>query len=173
MDRRRYLITTGAIATALIAGCSSPETEGDDDSPIDAEPEELLPPADFFGDDWERFDSDIRSLHSVELEGNTSKASFARLEDGIDEEGVDLEVTVFDSVDRAMSGYGEMRDYDVGAEKLFEDVDIASEGHLMDFEAAYAYFRDANVIGTLLHVNFSGSSSPQGYAADWHKTWRE
>jgi hypothetical protein len=167
MKRRQYLITTGAIATAVIAGCSSPETEGDDDSPIDAEPEELLPSADLFGDGWEQYDSDIGGLHSVELEGNTSKASFTT---GDDEEGINLEVTVFDSVDEAMSGYEEMRDYDIDAERYFEDIDVASEGHLMDFEDTYVYFRDANVIGALVHV--MGSNAVE-YAADWHETWRD
>lgn len=169
MDRRQYLITTGTIATAVIAGCSSPETEGDDDSPIDAEPEELIPSADLFGDDWEQYDSNIGGLHSVELEGDTSKASFARVEDGIDEEGIDIEVTVFDSVDEAMSGYEEMRDYDFETPDA-EDIDVASEGHLVDIQDVYVYFRDANVIGAL--VNVMGSNAVE-YAADWHETWRE
>ena len=170
-NRRKVLIGLGG--SVALAGCGSSETEGDDDSPIDAEPEELIPSADLFGDDWEQYDSNTGGLHSVELEGDTSKASFARVEDGIDEEGIDIEVTVFDTVNEAMSGYEEMRNADIDAENLFEDVDIASEGHLMDFEDASVYFRDANVIGELLHVNISGSSRPEEYAADWHETWRD
>lgn len=162
MNRRRYLTTTGAIVTAVIAGCSSPETEGDDDNPIDAVPEQLLPSAGLFGDGWEQYDS--------EVEDNTASASF---DTDQGEEGVNVEVTVFGSVDGAMSGYEEIRDGDIDAENLFEDVDIASEGHLMDFEDAYVYFRDANVIGMLSHVNIRGSSRPEEYAADWHETWRD
>ena len=170
MDRRQYLITTGATMTALIAGCSSPESEGDDNSPIDAEPEELMPSADLFGDGWERYDGDARGMHEVELEGNTASASF---DTDQGEERVDVKVAVFESVDGAMSGYEEMRDYDFETPDLAEDVDIASEGHLMDFEDVFVYFRDANVIGMLLHSNISGSSNSEEYAVDWHKTWRD
>lgn len=170
MKRRQYLITTGSIATAVIAGCSSAETEGDDDNPIDAEPEDLLPSADLFGDDWEQSDTEGGGLHALELEGDTASASF-NTDQG--REGVDVGVTVFDSVEGATSGYQEMRDVDFEAPDLAEDVGVASEGHLMDFEDATVYFRDANVIGGLLHVNTRGSSNPEEHAANWHETWRD
>lgn len=103
-------------------------------------------------------DEEVGGLSSVELEGNTASNSFIT-EDG--QERVDVEVTDFDSVDGAMSGYQEMRDFDFeSTPDLAEGVEVASEGHLLDFEDRYVFFRDTNVIGQLLHVVIDGSSNP-------------
>jgi len=172
MNRRKFLLTSGSAFVLIVAGCSggAPETEGDDDDPIDAEPGELLPSADLFGDGWEPNDNEVAALHPVELEGNTASASFANDDDL---EGIDVEVTVFDSVDRAMSGYEEMYDADSGgSDDITEEVEIASEGYLIDLDTIVVYFRDANVIGVLQHV-LEGSSNSKEYAADWHETWRD
>lgn len=169
MKRRQQLMTIGTIAIAVIAGCSSPETKGDDDNPIDVSPEELLPSPDLFGDSWEPRDMS-GELHSVDLDGSTASASFA----AGNTERIDVEVTVFDSVSGAMSGYEEMRDYDAGGTTdSVKDIEIASEGYSLDLgNSDFVYFRDANVIGEISHVISGGSSSLKGYAADWHETWR-
>jgi len=171
MDRRTFLTTSGSIVVLATAGClgGSPESEGDDNSPIDAEPEELLPSANLFGDGWEQHDNESLGLHSVELEGSTAKAAFHTDEA---QQGVDVEVTVFDSVDEAISGYNEMHDADSeGSGDEIEDIGVASEGYLFDaFDSVY--FRDANVIGMLVHVSDTSSTKPVEYAADWHETWR-
>ncbi|WP_336357870.1 hypothetical protein [Haloarcula sp. CGMCC 1.6347] len=168
MKRRTYLTGT-AVGLSALAGCGGGGTSGDDDSPIDAEPEELLPAADLFGDEWEKQGNGTGgSLTPIELDGDTAKNSFAT--DG-GQQGVDVEVTVFESVDEAMSGFEDMRDAD-SSDPSVEDVDIASEAYLFDaFDTVY--FRDANVIGMLSHVSDTSPTKPVEYGADWHRNWRE
>lgn len=171
MKRRQVLYATSLTGIIGVAGClGGPSTQGNDDTPINAEPENLIPSASFFEDNWERSENTVAGLHPVELEPNTVSAAF-NAENG--EEGVDLEVTMFDSVDAAMSGYQQMRDSDFeGGGDFAENIDIASEGHQVNFDTTIAYFRDANVIGALSHVT-NGSSNTLEYAAEWHETWRE
>jgi len=172
MRRRNTLKLIGLTGVISLTGClgASPETEGNDDNPIEAEPNELLPSADLFGDEWSQQDDEPTGLHPIELEGEAASTSFATPNG---EEGIDLEVTVFDSVDQAMSGYQKMRDSDLrGDGSLVEDIDIGSEGHLMDLDLISVYFRDANVIGSIIHVTRGSSKSTQ-YGAAWHETWRE
>ena len=169
--RRKLLASISAVGTVVVAGCIGGDsaTEGDDDTPINLEPEELLPLAELFGDEWEQGDRENGSLHPVDLEGNTAFANFVA-NDG--DEGISVEVTVYDTVEEAMSGYEEMRDHDSG-DPEFEEIEIASEGYILDIQDAIVYFRDANVIGELGHVNVTGRSTPEQYASSWHETWRE
>lgn len=184
MRRRKIIQLVGAAGVASIAGCSggSPETDADDDGTTDdddgttddndslikSEPNELLPSAELFSDGWDQHDDEPTGLHPVDLDGNSASTSFVT-SDG--EEGIDVEVTTFDSVDGAMSGYQEMRDYDFeGGDG--EDLDIASEAHLIEVGSISVYFRDANVIGSIVHVT-RGSSNSTEYAANWHETWRD
>lgn len=170
MRRREIIQLVGATGVASIAGClgSSPETQGNDDSPIELEPDELLPSADLFGDEWDQHDDEPTGIHPVDLEGNSASTSFVTSNG---EEAINVEVTTFDSVDGAMSGYQEMRDWDFeGGDG--EDLDIASEAHLIEVGSVYVYFRDANVIGSIEHVT-RGSSNSTEYAANWHETWRD
>lgn len=172
MRRRQALKIVSTTGLAAIAGClgGSPETEGDDDNPIEASPEELLPSADLFGDGWEQHDNEVLGLHPVELEGDTATAAFAT---GDGQQGIDVQVTIFDLVDEAVSGYQEMRDSDSeGSDDITEDVGIASEGYSIEIGSGTVYFRDANVIGMLSHVT-NGASNSSEYAADWHETWRD
>ena len=181
MKRRRVLLT--AVGVVAAAGCVGDQEEGsteepaeegteelgdDDDSPIDAEPDGLLPPADLFGEEWEQDDNGVVGLHPLELEGETASSSFVT-DDGL--EGIDVEVTVFDSVDGAVSGFQDMRDADFeGNGDGIEDVEIASDAYFIHpFDSAY--FRDANVIGMLTHTT-DGSANTLEYAANWHSTWR-
>lgn len=168
IQRRKFIVSAATAGAVAVAGCSG-GTSGDDDSPIDTEPGELLPAADLFGGGWEKQDNGTGgSLSPIELDGDTAKESFVT--DG-GQQGVSVEVTVFDSVDEAMSGYEDMRDTDSSDDSV-EDVDIASEGYLFGaFDNVY--FRDANVIGMLSHVSDTSSTKPVEYGADWHRTWRE
>jgi len=165
--------------TAL-AGCSGDGTDDANDGgdggggdegetgPLDVESEELLPAANLFGDGWERQDNGTGgSLSPIELDGETAKASFVT---DAGSQGVSVEVTVFESVDEAISGYKEMRDADSSDDSV-EDVDIASEAYLFGaFDTVY--FRDANVIGMLSHVSDTSSTKPVEYGTNWHDTWR-
>lgn len=170
MKRREYLATAVGVAGVVVAGClgSDPETEGDDDNPINEEPEDLLPTSDLFGDSWEQ--------NGIDTEENRASTGFVSFDD---EEDVQVEVRLFDSVEEAQSEYQDQ--YDADSEDADEDsitvesVDIASEGHWVDLGTTVLYFRDANVVAQLVHSDFDGrgsSSAAQEYAADWHETWR-
>jgi hypothetical protein len=176
IQRRKFLVSVATAGAVAVAGCSGDNEgsggegeSGDNDSPLDVEPEGLLPEANLFGDGWDEQDNGSGgSLSPIELDGETAKASFVT--DG-GQQGVSVEVTVFDSVDGATSGYEDMRDADSSDESV-EDVDIASEGYLFGaFDTVY--FRDANVIGMLSHVSDTSSTKPVEYGSDWHRTWRE
>lgn len=168
IQRRKFITSVATVGAVAVAGCGG-GTGGDDDNPIDAEPEDLLPVADLFGEGWEKGGQDSvteGSLSPVDLGGDTVEASFAS-GDGL--QGVDVQVTVFESVDGAMSGYEDMRDAD-SSDPSVEDADIASEAYLFDaFDTVY--FRDANVIGILAHTSDSSTKTIE-YGSDWHDTWR-
>jgi hypothetical protein len=178
MERRNFLAGTGVMAMTALAGCSGDGTDDANDGgdggggdegesgPLDAEPEELLPAANLFGDGWEKQDEGVGSVAPIELDGETAKASFSS-SDGL--QAVDVQVTVFESVDGAMSGYEDLYDSD-SSDPSVEDADIASEAYLFDaFDTVN--FRDANVIGILMHTSDSSTKTIE-YAADWHDTWR-
>lgn len=185
MQRRKFIVSAATVGAVAVAGCSGDTSDasdggneestgeagdsGDSDSRINVEPEGLLPTANLFGDGWEKGDGEMGgSLTPIELDGETAKATFVT-DDSL--QAVDVEVTVFDSVDGATSGYEDMRDADSSDESV-EDVDIASEGYLFGaFDIVY--FRDANVIGMLSHVSDTSLTKPVEYGADWHRTWRE
>lgn len=167
IQRRKFIVSAATAGAVAVAGCSG-GTSGDDDNPIDAEPEELLPASNLFGDGWEKQDDGTGgSLAPIELDGETAKASFLS-GDGL--QAVDVQVTVFESVDGAMSGYEDLYDAD-SSDPSVEDADIASDAYLFDaFDTVN--FRDANVIGILVHTSDSSTKTIE-YGTDWHRTWRE
>lgn len=173
MNRRRFLLCSVFTGTVATAGCvgGSPETEGNDDSPIEAPHEELFPPADVFGEQWNMSEDGLQegsTLYPGDPGGDTVEGGY-RSDDG--SEVINIAVTFFSSVEAAKTGYQRIRDSDSqGSDDNVEDLDIASESYLMTF-GNYVYIRDANVLGALSHVT-EGSSDSVAFAGDWHQTWR-
>jgi len=173
VKRREVLISAAGIAV-LSAGCSSggsePETKGYDDNPIDAEPEKLLFDLDYFGEQWEQ--------DEIEVDGNSAQTGFVNWNN---KEEVLINPTVYNTVNEAKSEYQQQHDSNFedanSGEVTVEEVDIGSEGHFYKIDTVTVLFRDANVIGNLLHTYFDplngDISEAQKYAADWHTTWRE
>lgn len=169
MKRRNFLYAGGVVGAVAVAGClgSDPETDGDDANPIESDSEELLPSAELLGEGWEED-------RTEDVDGRTS------LTNEENEEMVNFSVDIYNSVDEAQSSYQSQREQDLAAGEepgwSAEELQIASESHIGEFDIPIVRFRDANVVGEVDHARFGGggsASTAKNTAAEWHETWRD
>ena len=172
MERRRFLVTAGTVAAIATAGCMgnpNPETEGNDDSPIESNPEDLIPPRELFGEGWEE--------DNGRTDDSEARGSYSNPDEQI---MAAYQLTIYESVEEAESAYQNQREQDFAAAEQnagwsAEELEIASESHIAETSIPIVWFRDANVVAEMSHRRFSGggnSSKSIEYAAAWHETWR-
>lgn len=187
MQRRRALHIGISVGTVILAGClgdgesSTPATDGDDDSPIDADPESLLLSAsavsDVLGGDWHAGDPHESTLVT---RGTDAKAGFspARGDDGSDHMGwINAGVWTFETVDAAREEY-DGHGYQTGY--AFEDAEIAVESiaGTVDRSEGAVLFRDANAVGAVARTAPDTSedelvNASLRLAAAMHRSWRD
>lgn len=191
MRRRQVLAGAGAITLAGVAGCVSrvlddeTETEGDDDDPIDADPEALLITVsqveDVMGTEWEvygRLDDDrellLEAADVVERQDyveETSGSGVNQLRNG---------VWVFETVSAARDAFDAHPYTDHG----HDPADVAVEsisGRGSDTappSRGFVLFRDANVMAGLslqrIALDDEGEiEHAEQLAARMHSRWRD
>lgn len=187
MQRRRALHIGLSFGSVLLAGClgdgesSTPATDGDDDSPIDADPEALLlttsAASDALGGDWRAGDPHEETPIT---RGTDAKAGFSPV-GGDDDSGplgwINAGVWTFETVDaarEAFDGHGYQSGYG------FEDAEIAVESiaGTVDRSEGAVLFRDANAMGAVARTAPDKSdeelvNASLRLAAAMHRTWRD
>lgn len=192
MYRRHVLAGTGIIVTATTSGClgvlSGDEDgiEGDDDDPIDAEPESLLLTPDEAETvtevAWIEMELDDRSLMYLEAEpAHVLRGWDEENEQPLFEVGDILTGVWFhDSVEAARETYDDspfqfghgFEDEDIGVESI---VGTVEEGFITEW--VHVLFRDANVVGGVSYQNDDLDErelmqTTLDLATEMHKRWR-
>lgn len=163
----------------LLAGClwqsgyDGPVIEGNDEEPINADAEELgLDIDDLPGDGWE---IDPGALVGG---GNSHYQTFERDEGA---EGIVDGVIVTSSVEAATNTLRGHTDLLVGlkdhtpSRRDLKVHRIGSEGQYVEWEKANVLFRDANVVGKIIHAKETGNGDVEialDLAATMHESWR-
>lgn len=186
--RRRTVLETGCVlATALVAGCSGESgsefrpTQGDDDDPFDADPEELLLPI-------SRIEERLEEGWSVEghegemfLDPDAERQYFPydeaagefHTESGIVTSGV----WRYDDVETARNEFAD-HPYQEGWGLEERSIAVESIGGVSDQHAdARVVFRDANAVGGILYDNEHVDEAERAeialdLAALMHRSWR-
>lgn len=188
MQRRRALQLGIASGIAVLTGCTNsgsssgaPSTDGDDDTPIDADAETLLlttaAASDVLGGEWHAGDPHEATPIT---RGTDAKAGFTPVggDDGSGRAGwINAGVWTFETVDaarEAFDGHGYQTGYG------FEDGEIAVESiaGTVDRGEGAALFRDANAMGAVARTAPDKSedelvTASLRLAAAMHTDWRE
>lgn len=173
MDRRRFVGMMFSIGVPMsIAGCteSEPETEGDDDNPINTPADELALDVDDFDEaGWS-------TLASLDNTDETPQHVANRMVNQNEDVLIVSSVWVYESVSDAKESYDERHETESGQYST-EEIGVGSEGFGFEPQHAVVIFRDANVIGRIRHEDLSHGSDGDidtavEYAADKHERWR-
>lgn len=186
MQRRRALQIGFSFGSALLAGClgggesSTPATDGDDDTPIDADADSLLlstsAASDVIGGDWHQGDP-----HEATPITRSADAAAGYAPTGGDDSGaagwINAGVWTFETVDAAreeFDGHGYQSGY------AFEDAEIAVESIAggVDRNEGAVIFRDANAMGAVARTAPDKSEeelvdASLRLAAAMHRSWRD
>lgn len=187
MQRRRTLLLGITAGIAFLTGCTNsgsssgdPSTDGDDDTPIEADPEDLLlstsAASDVLGGDWNAGDPHDQSSIT---RGTDATAGYAP--DVDDDSGPDGWITagvwVFETVDAAREEY-DGHGYHTGF--AFEDAEIAVESiaGTVDRSKGLVLFRDANAVGAVARTAPDKSEDELvtvslRLGAAMHRPWRD
>jgi len=202
---RRQVLAAGALTLALpVTGClgggddDEPQTTGDDDSPIDADPETLLLTA----DQVETVDDREWSSEGPLGEGRDNRPFMHRgatVTRQIDPDRLDDEIVTpmvlsgvwyHDSVDAARTAYEEHPSYSSYAEEEGDvqvSIAVESMARIVDEPATsdfngtwlFALFRDANVVGAVSYREEFGpdeevlAETGVELTIAMHEAWRE